>query len=356
MNVLSAKYFDGHSSQAHIIHCTLDENGIILELIQGNITWEFKQIIVLEQLHDGKPAVLGSKQQEAARLIIEDDKAYQAIVQHIPSKNINVSHVHHPWRVIFIVMALIIAILAFAVWGVPYYAPWLAKKIPPSWDDRLGQWVITSVASNRNICTNEAGVKALQKLTKRLSHNQNIEENFDVKILDFNYVNAFSVPGFHVVLAKGLIDAAKSPDEVAGVLAHEMAHSIEHHPTAGLLTEIGVSVIITTAFGSSPDLGVQMLNFSYSRKYEFEADKIGTQLLNQANISAMGLVDFFEQLNKDTGHLDKYFKYISTHPPSQERIDKIKQLNQVTNPTPSLTPAEWHDLQNICQDKKPFEF
>jgi len=355
MDSITAKYFDGRSSQAHIIHCQLDSKGITLEVAGGNIIWKFEQIIVLERPHDSKPMVLAATQQDTARLVIEDIKAYQKIIPHIPNKHIKVSHVHHPWRILFIVMAFITAILAFAVWGVPYYAPSLAKKIPPSWDDRLGQWAIASVASNRNICINEAGVKALQKLAKNLSANQNIDTKFDVQVLDFHFVNAFSVPGFHVVLAKGLLDAAKTPDEVAGVLAHEMAHSIEHHPTAGLLTEIGISVIFAAAFGSSPDFGVQMLNFSYSRKYEFEADKVGTHLLNQANISATGLINFFKTLNEDTTHLDKYLKYISTHPPSQERIDQIKQLDETTNAKPSLTPKEWKDLQNICQDKKPFK-
>jgi Zn-dependent protease with chaperone function len=356
MDIISAKYFDGHSSQAHIIHCSLDNNAIILETAEGHLTWPFETLIILERPHENKAAVFSSTQQAEARLIIDDVTVYRAIAQHILSKNINVSHVHHPWRILVIVTGLIAAILIFSAWGVPYYAPWLAKKIPSSWDDHLGQWVISSVADNKNVCTNEAGVKALKKLRYQLSRNQKVEEDFDIQVVDFNFINAFSVPGFHIVLAKGLIDAAESPDEVAGVLAHEMAHSIQHHPTAGLITEIGLGVIISAAFGTSPDFGVKMLNFSYSRKYEFEADKIGTQLLNQANISADGLITFFHRISSDSQDIEKYFKYVSTHPPSQERIEKINQYNQVLNPRPSLTLKEWQALQNICQEKKPFKF
>ncbi len=354
--MISAKYFDGLSSQAHIIHCTLDDHAIILETAEGTLTWNFDTLIILERPHENKAAVFSSTQQEAARLIVEDITVYRAIVQHVPNKNINVSHVHHPWRILFIVTGCIIAILGLTVWGVPYYAPWLAKKIPQSWDDHLGQWVVSSVAADKNICTNKPGVQALKKLTLELSRNQDIEEDFDIQVVDFNFVNAFSVPGFHIVLAKGLIDSAESPDEVAGVLAHEMAHSLQHHPTAGLITEIGMGVIISAAFGTSPDFGVKMINFSYSRKYEFEADKIGTQLLNQANISADGLISFFNRLNADSRDIEKYFKYVSTHPPSQERMEKIKQYNQVLSPKPSLTAKEWQALQNICQEKKPFKF
>lgn len=62
--------------------------------------------------------------------------------------------------------------------------------------------------------------------------------------------------------------------------------------TAGLISQLGIKIIIASAFSSFPDLGLSLVNFSYSRQKEYEADEIGVRILNEANLDASGLANF----------------------------------------------------------------
>lgn len=351
-----AKYFDGKSSQVHILNYELGDECLILKTAGDDTIWQFKNILVVERPHDSRPAVLSFKKTPDARLLIDDNKVYESILHHIPKRNIQIAHVQHSWRVLFLAMLLIAAFLGFAVFGVPYYAPWLAKSVPHKWDDNLGKWVIQNVSGKQKVCVSEDGLKALRKIENRLVQNHHFEQDFDIKVVNSSIPNAFAVPGYHVVIYQGLFQLATTPEAVTGVLAHEMAHSKQHHPTAGLIRDIGVSIIFAAAFGSSPDYGVKLLGLSYSRKFELEADAIGTQILNDANVSANGLKEFFETLMDKQGSIEDMTKYISTHPPSKERVQKLEELNKVNNGTPILTDAEWQSLKNICSKTKPLSF
>ncbi|MCS5709032.1 M48 family metallopeptidase [Candidatus Berkiella cookevillensis] len=352
---IKARFFDGQSIKPQEANISLKADIIQISLEDKIYTWPCKELLIIERPHEGKASVIGCKNMMGARIIIEDDAFYRTLEPLVPESNIKLSHVHHPWRKISILLVVLAAIFAFVLFGIPYFAPSIARIIPHKWDNALGAFFIAETLKGSNYCTQEEGSQALQKIIHRLTEHQSLEQAFNIKVVDIHDINAFAAPGYHIIILKGLIDTANTPEEVAGVLAHEMSHSIQHHPTAGLISQLGIKIIVASAFSSFPDLGLSLVNFSYSRQKEYEADEIGVRILNEANLDASGLAKFFNTIIQHAGDSDEFSVYLSTHPSSKDRIARVKALNKIKNAEPLLTKKEWQDLRNICKKKEKIE-
>ena len=137
---------------------------------------------------------------------------------------------------------------------------------------------MTSVASNRKVCETTDSRAALQRLTQRLTAAaSNRPMPVRVVLLDWGLVNAFAAPGGQLILTRGLVQKAGSPDEVAGVLAHELGHALELHPEAGLVRGLGLAagaqLIFAGSSGTISNIGVILTQLRYTRIAEREADR-----------------------------------------------------------------------------------
>ena len=177
-----------------------------------------------------------------------------------------------------------------------------------------------------------------------------------VALLDWQLVNALAVPGGQIVLTRGLVQTAGSPDEVAGVLAHELGHAIELHPETGIVRAMGLSAAAQLMFagsaGSVSNIGLVLTQLRYSRIAEREADAHALRMLKAAGISSKGFGDFFERLEtkrpaKDTGKGIPGLDLISTHPATAGRIAMVRA--QPSYPaTPALSAEDWKALREAC--------
>ncbi len=362
-NTFIARFFDGKQIQPFSATVELTDSGLSIKIIKNDseleLIWSWRNIQVMEPPHENRDILLGYKETPGARLVLKDKSHYEAIAKNIPCENIKLSSVAHPWRKVMIIVVLTCISITALLIGIPLASPFIAKHVPESWDDKLGQFVIKQTVSNDKECVNPKGKKALQKLIAKL--NNASKQNMDVRVVtgEENDINAFAVPGQHIIVFSGLINFADSPDELAGVLAHEMGHAIEHHPTEGLIRSLGISIVMTASLGSSADYVTNLLNLKHSRKAEQAADDIAITLLQQANISTLDFAKFFEKLSKDDnalGENEKYLEYISSHPGLLDRMRHIQQQDNAKNTTSSLSAQEWKDLKEICSQTKALKF
>jgi predicted Zn-dependent protease len=148
------------------------------------------------------------------------------------------------------------------------------------------------------------------------------------------------------------------------VLAHEMAHEIQRHPMRGLIRTAGLRLVIGALTGGSgatfsfSGVGEMLLGLSYNRQDETEADRIGVEMLNKANIQGDGLVAFFArqeegERNKSSASTveqkaaSRVMQFLSTHPADETRVAAIKA--QARGTERALTKAQWQALQTICK-------
>ena len=248
------------------------------------------------------------------------------------------------------------AVVSAATVAVVLFSPqWLAPLIPASVDRQLGDALVGDFGGR--FCHTKAGDAALKKMVGSLD---NAPQDLQVEVAKIDMINAVALPGGKVILFDGLIKQARSPDEVAGVLAHEIGHVRQKHVMQALLRQMGLAVVLGGVDGNSGALVNNMLSMSYSRESEAEADTHSMKALGSAAISPVATASFFERLSQLDGSArggdegQGIAGYMSSHPLSRERKKAFeKSIVKGKNYKPSLTSAEWTELKTMCaQDRK----
>ena len=159
---------------------------------------------------------------------------------------------------------------------------------------------------------------------------------FVIKVVDTDEVNAFALPGGYFYINKGLIMESDSESELAGVMAHEIAHVTARHATermtkAQLLRLASLPALFVggywTQYGIYQGLGMGMslAVLGISRKSETEADQLGAQYLWNSKYDPQGFISFFEKLQaKNKEKAGKFSSFFRTHPPVENRITKVQ--------------------------------
>ncbi len=230
----------------------------------------------------------------------------------------------------------------------------IANMLPDSIRESMGSQIVKSMSNGRKVCSDPQGRAALDNLTTKLSKATGSKTEFDVVVVDWGLVNAFATPGENIVLTRGLLENANGPDEVAGVLAHEMGHGLEMHPETGLVRAMGLTAAVELMMGGNSGtfgtIGVMLLQLSYSRDAEREADDHALRILKTARISPKGFANFFERMHKKSGkHEGGVGGILSTHPHTSERLDKTLAQGGY-EAQPSMSAADWEALKSICPD------
>jgi len=145
-------------------------------------------------------------------------------------------------------------------------------------------------------------------------------------------VNAYAIPGGHIVVHSGLIEQAGSAEELAGVLAHEVGHVIHRHSFTKMAELFGTLVIATAVFGDMeriPNAAFTWTAMSFSRDAENDADKTALMLLERGRIDPQGLLRFFDRQAMEYrrsvgGEMDLWIRMNNTHPHPADRATAFR--------------------------------
>ena len=212
-----------------------------------------------------------------------------------------------------------------------------AERIPFEWEAQLGTVMFDSVTQGQTFVTQPELLEQLERLTRPLVavvNQDNPEYTFEFHIVEDATLNAFALPGGQVVIHTGLLLAAERPEEVAGVLAHEISHVTCRHHLRGILKRAGITAVAACLIGdigSVSDLligyGSTLAILKNSRTFEYEADAVGWDYLVRARIDATGMIEFFQRLQDhsgDAGDLTDQLDFLSTHPATADRIKELE--------------------------------
>lgn len=165
-------------------------------------------------------------------------------------------------------------------------------------------------------------------LTRICDRNQINRKDIQLHVIESSDVNAFALPGGHLIVFTGLIDFVENESELAGVMGHEMAHIELDHVMKKMGKEIGLSVIINmTAGGGNGELIKEALktltSTAFDRELEKDADIMSVEYLSKAHIDYKGMSAFMNRLAKDKENLGDHVTILSTHPASDDRAKYI---------------------------------
>ncbi len=273
----------------------------------------------------------------------------------------------------FWVVAVAVALVVTVV------SPSLAK--PPD-EDKMGQEGAQELEKQTKLVTDEAVVGRVQRIGNELAAIANATEipatygsptlkkyDFKFKVLDDKDINALSMPGGYIYVNKGLVDYVQSDDELASVLAHEIAHVSHHHmlalikEQAKLGQQMAIALVALLAARASPEntsnalMGARFIQLAkingYSREAEEDSDLTGLQYLNRSKYSPVGMLTFMERLARDEmGRPDIQWGVYQTHPYPAERSRvleaKLEALKIPINRRAVTRPA----LAEVRQNEK----
>jgi len=365
---IKGKYFNGKTAKPYNVWLKIrDQN---LYMISEDQTkqkkWALQDTHVLDEPMPPQPARLIHKHNADERLYIHTKDGWNTLKTQLPKEcfqRISLS-LNGPSFIGYV--GATIALIVFLFILAPTILESSASFIPDTWQKKAGHHAINSFAAGKT-CDNEKSMVALNTLMNRLKQGTNRDIKYDVIVIkDSETINAFAGPGAVFGIFSATITKADTPEQLAGVMAHEIAHTELYHPTRGFVRDSGIALLFQMMFGTDAnimDLARIGGALKYSRDKEREADEYGQNILLNANIDPQAMTSFFEDMilpeeiksaiSDDIG--DGTFKdalsYLSTHPETQKRIEALKQNKQKPeNAAPILTQQEWSDLQNICEN------
>jgi len=223
-------------------------------------------------------------------------------------------------------VVLLVTLALIVVWGARGLAEAAATRLPPTMDEKLGRpsWEALKLSGQR--CDNPAAQRYVAGLLDRLlAALGETPFRFELMVVDAREVNAFALPGGFVVVNSGLLAEARTGEEVAAVLAHELSHVTLRHSTKRIAGGLGVSAALGLVLGIV-DIGAPaytltyLASLGYERDQEREADEHGQALLERAGISPLGLATFFERLSSSLSPPE----LLSTHPDPGDRAGRAR--------------------------------
>jgi predicted Zn-dependent protease len=258
------------------------------------------------------------------------------------------SHSRSKWKaVIWLVLVSLVAFL-FAD-----CVPYLAKKIPMRYEKRVAEILGDPLQNRRRCYSSKPNInEALQKFQKRIYPLNSSDEEIPIEInfIKSDEVNAFAYLGGEVYINSKLLNGVDSPEELAGDLAHEIAHIQQRHIIQGVFGELILRVCINWLLGSdsSSQIISRILQMKFTSVQEAEADRGALARLNEAHISAKGMQTFFERLEKE----DIGGSFLSDHPSNRDRA-RWASLSQLNGSEPVLSKEEWSAVKEICSGERP---
>jgi len=229
------------------------------------------------------------------------------------------------------------------------------------WEIRNGKQYSMEIEKSAHMVTDPVINEYVNRVGQNIVKNSDCKVPFTIKIIDSDEINAMALPGGFFYVNSGLIMAADEEAELAGVMAHEIAHVCAHHAARQMTRmnymQIGSVPLIIFAQGSwtgygiyeASQLAIPVTFLQFSRNFEGEADWLGLQYMYKAGYDPQAFIQFFEKLDALEKHKPGTLaKVFSDHPQTPDRIDRSEEeIATIMPPRPDyiVTTSEFDDVK-----------
>jgi Zn-dependent protease with chaperone function len=364
-----AIFFDGKTTARH--QATVDVTPALLRVRDADGTllaeWPYGEIEALAApeglLRLGKAA-----DPVLARLEIHDPELAAAIDElSIPVDRSGASERRQRRKVLAWSLAAAVSLVLVAVVGIPQIATRLTPLVPYAIERKVGA-VINAQAreqldSRKMGAAFECGTSereqpgraAFAKLIGEIETAAALPLPLTAAVVRRPDANAIALPGGYIYVFRGLIEKAQTPDELAGVVAHEIGHVAHRDEVRTVLGGAGLSLMFGMLLGDFIGGGAvvyaakSLLKKNYSRGAEAEADAYGVNLMRKIGGDPLALGRILKRLD---GANHPGPRLLLDHPETGQRVAAIEALAGSGPTRPLLSEAEWADLKHICADRE----
>ncbi|MBI1187064.1 MAG: M48 family metalloprotease [Alphaproteobacteria bacterium] len=350
-----ARYVNGLAAVAVEIEVEAQRDGLALQLEGGTQLWPWDEIARADDRVG--PVVLKRKPESGARLTLDAETAadVRAAAPHL-------------FRLRSQRFGLVIALMAFAavmtvttVYGAARLAEPIARNAPPDFVARVQMIAEAQLSYLVSPCPSgprdAEGLAALFDLTDRIGEAAGVSPaRYDIHVVEADFSNAFATPGGRIIVTDNLIDLLDTPDELAGVIAHEMGHVAEDHVMVSLIKNMGIGVFIDIVLGGQ-GAGLTLASFNvvslrHDRGFESAADRFAVRALDQAGLDPGGLAAFFRRVAEMSGAGLGLPELLSTHPDPSRRAEALAGAARPGRPA-AMTAQDWSAVKSMCGLEDP---
>ncbi len=261
------------------------------------------------------------------------------------------------------------AVIAAYILGVPLLASRLVQLVPPGWEEGIGQTVTSQIEASLGgenglpLCDSDpqsTANRAIARFAEAALSNTNSPFTPEVRVVRSDIPNAFAVPGGRVYFFSALLNAARTQDEFAGVLAHELGHVVHRHGMEQLVSTAGTGLLVgfilgdMTGISVAAGLGATIIDARFSREAEHEADRFSARVAQDFDFQPWALANLIARVAQVTS-ADRALALFNTHPLTDDRLAALTRLGQdrpegLEKP---FTEAEWDAIRTMCSINPP---
>ncbi len=222
---------------------------------------------------------------------------------------------------------------------------------------KLGELILDAVSKSNKTITRTNVTRVTTEIKDRICEaNGIVDSTITIHIIAVDDVNAFALPGRNLVIFTGLIRYCRTPEELAGVMAHEIAHIEHQHVKEKMMKEVGLAMLTALSGGDSGGEIVRqtvkiLSSTAFDRDQESEADEYGVRYLAHAGIDPQHSANFLFRLSGEKNDISKHFQWLSTHPNSSDRAANILTLRKQETFTARsiMDSSAWKSYQTIVK-------
>jgi beta-barrel assembly-enhancing protease len=243
----------------------------------------------------------------------------------------------------------------FSLWN-PDIKPDLVEGISIQSEEHLGDLIFDFIKNDPGMDLNtDREVDSLLRIliSPILGHHPLTDFDFRFYVLNNSMVNAFTIPGGRIFIAKGLIKLLDSQEEFIAVVAHEMGHVEKRHVIQKLAREIGIDLLLGMATGSEAillgDISRSIVSTGFDRKSEKEADTYALDLMVESGVHPHFMATFFRRLNRENLSYNENIEFLMSHPHNNARIKAALEYHIPEDYKKIELEDDWSDFKSLIQ-------
>lgn len=359
----TGSYLDGRTAARHPATIRLMREGLEVSTeVGGTRFWPYRELRQTQGAYAGEEVRLERGGELPETLLVPDPAFLQSLHEAAPHVGFRF---HDPrrrsarlWWTVVAAGGVLAATVAIYLWGIPLLAALAAPRVPVAWEEALGRSAVSYLAPAERRCGDPALGTAMDAIAGRLlAAGPPSPYTMRIYVVNRPVVNALAAPGGHVVIFRGLLERTGTPEELAGVMAHELQHILRRHTTRAVIQDVGTGLLLMALTGdvTGPlayglEAARALGELRYSRRNEEDADVEGMKMLLAARVDPAGMIAFFEKMQTEEGAQPEALAYLSSHPMPAERIARLKALAATARGAsePVLPGQDWPALTKRC--------
>ena len=304
---------------------------------EKDVYWLTKDLVAYEEQVTGSELQYRNNNGGVERLVIRDAQLIQALKKTLGRHRLfSKAHTRvlgSVWMKLTVIFLVIIALLVLLyLWFIPWLGERMAKGFSKEKEISMGEQMYQAELSQFTVDARKTAI--LNDFYKQLHYDTGYP--VAITVVESNEMNAFAIPGGHIVVYNAILDRMKTPEELAALLGHEASHIALRHSLRAIFRNLARQMFLALVLGNESGVASvvvgnadELKQLQYSRSLETEADDNGMQLMAKNNINTWGMLRLMQLLQQETGGAEPA-PFLSTHPVFKDRISNIeKQLQQL---------------------------